>query len=63
MAQAARSWPLTAKAGSVHVGSVMDKVTLGQVFLRVFRFSPVNIIPSWLTIVMYHLGGEQYARW
>jgi hypothetical protein len=24
---------------------VMDKVALGQVFLRVLRFSPVNIIP------------------
>jgi hypothetical protein len=31
--------------GSVHVGFVMDKVTLGQVFLRVLRFSPVSFIP------------------
>jgi hypothetical protein len=31
--------------GSIHVGLVMDKVALGQVFLRVLRFSPVNIIP------------------
>jgi hypothetical protein len=31
--------------GSVHVGSVMDKVAPGQVFLRVLRFSPVNFIP------------------
>jgi len=29
--------------GSVHVGFVVDKVALGQVFLRVLRFSPVNI--------------------
>jgi hypothetical protein len=28
---------------SVHVGSVVDKVALGQVFLRVLQFSPVNI--------------------
>jgi hypothetical protein len=28
------------------VGFVVDKVALGQVFLRVLRFSPVNIIPS-----------------
>jgi hypothetical protein len=27
------------------VGSVVDKVVLGQVFPRVLRFSPVNLIP------------------
>jgi hypothetical protein len=26
-------------------------------------FSPVNIIPPWLSILMYHLGDEQQARW
>jgi hypothetical protein len=31
--------------GSVHVGFVVDKVALGQVFLRVLRFSPVSFIP------------------
>jgi hypothetical protein len=31
--------------GSVHVGFLVDKVTLGQVFLRVLRFSAVNFIP------------------
>jgi hypothetical protein len=31
--------------GSVHVGFALDKVALGQVFPRVLRFSPVNIIP------------------
>jgi hypothetical protein len=31
--------------GSVHVGFVVDKVALRQVFLRVLRFSPVNLIP------------------
>jgi hypothetical protein len=31
--------------GSVHVGFVVDKVALGQVFPRVLRFSPVNYIP------------------
>jgi hypothetical protein len=30
--------------GSVHVGFVVDKVALGQVFLRVLRFSPVNFV-------------------
>jgi hypothetical protein len=31
--------------GSVHVGLVVDNVALGQVFVRVLRFSPVNFIP------------------
>jgi hypothetical protein len=31
--------------GLVHVGFVVEKVALGQVFPRVLRFSPVNFIP------------------
>jgi hypothetical protein len=31
--------------GSIHVGFVVDKMALGQVFPRVLRFSPVNFIP------------------
>jgi hypothetical protein len=30
---------------SVNVGFVVDKVAMGQVFPRVFRFSPINFIP------------------
>jgi hypothetical protein len=33
-----------------HVGFVTGKVALGQVFIRVIRFSPVNIIPPLLHI-------------
>jgi hypothetical protein len=29
----------------VHVGFVVDKVAMGQVFPRALRFSPVNFIP------------------
>jgi hypothetical protein len=29
--------------GTIHVGFVVNKVAMGQVFLRVLRFSPVNI--------------------
>jgi hypothetical protein len=46
MAQVVIRRPLTAKAqvrAQVHVGFVVDKVALGQVFLRVLLFSPVNI--------------------
>jgi hypothetical protein len=32
------------------VGFVVDKVALGQVFLRVLRFFPVSIIPPLLNI-------------
>jgi hypothetical protein len=35
--------------GSIIVGFVVDKVALGQVFLRVLRLFPVNIIPPWLS--------------
>jgi hypothetical protein len=45
--------------GSVHVGFVKAKVALGQVFLQVLWFSPVNIIPPWLSVLIYHLGDEQ----
>jgi hypothetical protein len=34
----------------MHVGFVVGKVALGQVFLRVFRFSPASIIPPLLHI-------------
>jgi hypothetical protein len=36
-------------SGSIHVGFVVDKLALGQVFLRVLRFSTVNIIPPSLS--------------
>jgi hypothetical protein len=42
--------------GSVYVGFVVDKVTLGQVLLRALRFPPVSIIPRWLSILVYNLG-------
>jgi nitrate reductase gamma subunit len=40
----------------VHVGFVVDKVVLGHVLLRVLRLSPVNSIPPWLFVLIYHLG-------
>jgi hypothetical protein len=35
---------------------VMDKVALGQDFLRILVFSPVSIIPPWLSIffIIFH---------
>jgi hypothetical protein len=35
---------------SVHVGFMLDKVALGQVFLQVLWFLPVSIIILWLRI-------------
>jgi hypothetical protein len=42
----------------VRVEFVADKRALGQAFNQVLRFIPVNIIPPWLTILIY-LGDEQ----
>jgi hypothetical protein len=47
--------------GSIHVGFVVDKVALGQFFL-VLPFSPANIIPLSFSMLIYHLGDEQYIR-
>jgi hypothetical protein len=49
---------LNTEAGSARVGFVVDKVALGQVFLRVLRFPPVNIIPPWPSMFVYHLVYE-----
>jgi hypothetical protein len=43
---------------SVHVGFVVDKVALGQVFLQLLWFSPVSIIPPWLSMLTYYLGDK-----
>jgi hypothetical protein len=32
-------------SGSIHVGFVVDQVALGEVFVRLFRFSSVIFIP------------------
>jgi hypothetical protein len=50
------------RPGSIHVGFVVDKVALGQVVFRFHKFSPVSIIPLWFSVLLYHLGDEQYAR-
>jgi hypothetical protein len=42
--------------GSIHVGCVVDKVALRQVFLRVLRFSPVNKSFHRRSPNSYHLG-------
>jgi hypothetical protein len=44
---------------SVYLGCVVEKVALGQVFLRVNRFSPVNIIRPWFSTFIYRLEDGQ----
>jgi hypothetical protein len=44
--------------GSIHVGFVVDEVALGQVFLRVLLFSPVNISFHRRSPNSYYLGNE-----
>jgi hypothetical protein len=43
---------------SVHVGFVVDKVALVQVFLQVLQFSVVIIILPWLSMLIYDLEDE-----
>jgi hypothetical protein len=48
------------------VGFVVDKVALGQFFVLVLLFSPVNIIPSALSIdinVQIIWGMSNRLRW
>jgi hypothetical protein len=50
MTQVVSRRPSTAEVQiRVHVGFVVGKVALGQVFLRVLRFFPVSIIPPSLS--------------
>jgi hypothetical protein len=37
---------------------MVDEVALGQDFLGVLRFSPVIIIPPWLSMLIYHQGNK-----
>jgi hypothetical protein len=41
--------------GSIHVGFVVDKAALGQVFVRVLRFSRVNVSFHRRSPNSYHL--------
>jgi hypothetical protein len=55
--------PLTMKAW-VHeqvspCGIMVNKVALGQVFFKVLWFSPVHIIPRWLSSLICHPEDEQ----
>ena len=49
MAQAVCRWSLTARSEidprSIHVGFVVDKLAMTQVFLRVLRVLTISIIP------------------
>jgi hypothetical protein len=47
---------------SIHMGFVVGKVALGQVSPLVLRVFPVSIIPPSFSILIYHLGDEQYVR-
>jgi hypothetical protein len=59
MAQAVSRRPLTEQARESPRGIAVAKVALGQVLSEFFGFPPASIIPSWLSIRIYHLGDEQ----
>ena len=44
------------------VAFMVDKVALGQVFLRIFRFSPVIIVPPVLIFIIYWLSYRKEKR-
>jgi hypothetical protein len=48
------TWRPAFNTASIHVGFLIDKVAMGQVFLRVLRVSPVSVIPP-LFHVHFHL--------
>jgi hypothetical protein len=69
IAQAVSRQLLTARAGfepgSGHVGLVVDKVPLGQVFSAYFCFPLANLHStdcSTIIIIIYHLELVQYAK-
>jgi hypothetical protein len=58
------------RTGSAYVGFVVEKVELVPAFLQVLRFSPADIIPPWLSILIHHLwmnnrsvGGRSSETW
>jgi hypothetical protein len=61
MAQAVRHRPLTAedwiRARINPCGFYGGQSGSGIVFPPIFSVSPVNIIPLWHSILIYHLGG------
>jgi hypothetical protein len=63
MAQTVSRRPLTAES-RVRARHNPCRICGGQVFLRVLRFYPVNIIPPLLSILLiyHHPGDEQYVR-
>jgi hypothetical protein len=47
---------------AVHMGYVVDKVALGQAFLRVFRFFSCQYHSTTVSYsLMYHLGNGKWA--
>jgi hypothetical protein len=35
-------------------------VVLGQVFHKIIRLFPINIIPQWFSVRLYHIEDEQF---
>jgi hypothetical protein len=45
------------------IAFVVDKVALGQANFRVLLFFTLNIIPSWVSMLIYHLGDKEQSQW
>jgi hypothetical protein len=57
MAQMVGCWPVTTEGQVTLFGICGGQIDIGTGFSQ--SSSPVNIIPSWFSILMYHLGDEQ----
>jgi hypothetical protein len=58
MAQVVSHQPLTTEAQVSLCGTCGEQSSTGTGFSLSFQFSPVNIIPPWLSILIYHLDDE-----
>jgi hypothetical protein len=67
MVQAVRRRSLTAeamvRAWVSLCGTCGGHSAIGTVFLRIFLFFPVKIVPPGLSMLIYHLVDEHYDRW
>jgi hypothetical protein len=60
-------WQLTAETSRIETGETRQicggQIGTGTGFSLEFFGFPVSTIPPWLSMLIYHLGDEQWAHW